>query len=155
TQVGAVEVVGDDVDLPLVHAHVVDRHNAGMTQLGKSPRLLQRRFALVLRRASFSAQHFDGHGTIELSIVAEVYGAEATRSQGIPHLITAEGRRWGQDTRLRRGRASIRTCPKSRQQRPNLRVDELELLPPLLDFGQQFGALAAYLLRLLAEFEHL
>ena len=29
-EVGAVEVIGDDVDLSLVHAHVVDRHDAGV-----------------------------------------------------------------------------------------------------------------------------
>ena len=29
-EVGAIEVVGNDVDLPLLHAHVVDRNNAGV-----------------------------------------------------------------------------------------------------------------------------
>jgi hypothetical protein len=119
-----------------MHAHVVDRHNAGVAQLGEPPRLLQGWFALGLRRASFGAQHFYGHGPIELSIVAEVDGAEATRPQGVPHLITAEGRGWGRDTPRPCGRASIRICPKPRQQRPDLRVDELELLPPLPDFGE-------------------
>ena len=31
TEVGAVEIVGDDVDLALLHAHVVDRNDAGVT----------------------------------------------------------------------------------------------------------------------------
>ena len=52
-EVGAVEVIGDDVDLPLVHAHVVDRHDAGVAQLGEPPRLLQGRFA-GLRRAALA-----------------------------------------------------------------------------------------------------
>src|SRR5262249_59673429 len=51
--------------------------------------------------------------------------------------------------------ASIRIYPKPRKQRPHLRVDELELLPPLPDFGEQLGAVAAHLLRRLAQFEHL
>src|SRR5262249_2280567 len=95
------------------------------------------------------------HEPIELSIVAEVDGAEATRPQGVPHLITAEGRGWDRDTPRPRGRADIRTWPKPRQQRPYLRVDELELLPPLPDFGEQLGTVAAHLLRRLAQFEHL
>ena len=40
-EVGAVEVIGDDVHLPLVHADVVDRHDAGVAQLGEPARLLQ------------------------------------------------------------------------------------------------------------------
>ena len=55
-EVGAVEVIGDDVDLPLVHADVVDRHDAGVAQLGEPPRLLQEPFASAcagpLRRAA-------------------------------------------------------------------------------------------------------
>src|SRR5262249_34560067 len=111
--------------------------------------------ALGLRRAGFGAQHFDGHGPIELSVVAEVDGAEAAGPQGVPHLITAEGRGRGRDTPRRRGRASIRTCPKPRKQLPDLRVDELDLLPPLPDLGEQLGAVAAHLLRRLAQFEDL
>ena len=80
----------------------------------------------------------------------EVDGAEAARPQGAPHLITAEGRGWDRDTLRRRGRASIRTCLKARKQRPDLRVDELELLPPPPDFGEQLGAVAAHLFRRLA-----
>src|SRR5262249_9627925 len=95
------------------------------------------------------------HGPIELSIVPEVDGAEAACTQGAPDLITPEGRGWGRDLPPRRGRASIRTCPKARKQHPDLRVDALELLPPLPDFGEQLGAVAAHLLRRLARAEHL
>src|SRR5215472_7156695 len=152
TGVGAVEVVGDDVDPPLVHAHVVDRHDAGVAQLGEPPRLLQGRFALHLRRAGLGAQHLDGHGPIELGIVAEVDGAEASRPQAAPHLVTAEGRGWGRDTPRPRARAGLRTCPEPRKQLPDLRVDELDLPPPPPDFGEQLGAVAAHLLRRLAQF---
>src|SRR5262249_35727398 len=37
----------------------------------------------------------------------------------------------------------------------DLRVDELELLPPLPDFGEQLGVVPAHLLRRLVQFEDL
>src|SRR5262249_59529285 len=43
-------------------------------------------------------------------------------------------------------------CLKPRKQLPDLRVDELDLPPPLPDFGEQLGAVAAHLLRRLAQF---
>src|SRR4029077_13649380 len=70
---------------------------------GEPSCLLQGRFVLGVRRASSAAQHFDGHGPVELDIVAEVYGTEAARPQGAPHLIAAEGRGRGRDGPRRRG----------------------------------------------------
>src|SRR5262249_20413093 len=75
--------------------------------------------------------------------------------QDTPHLVTAEGRGRSRGGARPRGRAGIRTCPEPRKQRPDLRVDELEFLPPLPDFGEQLGEVAAYLLRRLARVEHL
>jgi hypothetical protein len=39
-EVGTVDIIGDEVDLPLLHAHVVDRRDARVAQLSESPRLL-------------------------------------------------------------------------------------------------------------------
>src|SRR5262245_16249542 len=49
-------------------------------------------FAPRLRLASSATQDFDGHGPVELGVVAEVHGPEAAHPQGAPHLVTAEGR---------------------------------------------------------------
>ncbi len=50
-EVGAVEVIGDDVHLPLVHADVVDRHDAGVAQPGEPSGLLEEPLGLGLRHA--------------------------------------------------------------------------------------------------------
>ena len=65
-EVGAVEEIRDDVDLPLVHADVVDRHDAGVAQLGEPARLLEEPFGLGCGCPAAGAQHLDGHGPVEL-----------------------------------------------------------------------------------------
>ena len=50
-KVRAVKVIGDQIKLPLMHAYVVDGHNAVVTQLGEPPRLLQGLFILDLAAA--------------------------------------------------------------------------------------------------------
>ena len=122
-EVGAVEVIGDDVHLPLLHADVVDRHDAGVAQLGEPSGLLEEPFRLGLRHVGPTAEHLDGHGPVELRVVAEVHGAEAARPQGAPHLVAAEGggrgrgvplrRRLGRRTR-REVRGQIRLAPRLR-----------------------------------------
>ena len=122
-EVGAVEVIGDDVDLPLVHADVVDRHDAGVAQLGEPAGLLEESLRLGLRHLGAAAEDLDGHGPVELGVVAEVHGAEAAGPQGVPHLVAAEGggrgrgvplrRRLGRRTR-RQVRGQIRLAPRLR-----------------------------------------
>ena len=45
-EVGALEVIGDDIHGALVHADVVHRHDAGVAQLREPPRLLPRPFGV-------------------------------------------------------------------------------------------------------------
>ena len=90
-EVGAVEEIRDDVDLPLVQADVVDRHDAGVAQPGEPAGLLEESLGLGVRHVGAAAEDLDGHGPVELRVVAEVHRAEAAGSQGAPHLVAAEG----------------------------------------------------------------
>src|SRR5262249_23248246 len=99
-EVGAVEEIGDDVHLPLVQADVVDRYDAGVPEPGEPSGLLEGPFAVALRPAWGGPQHLDGHGPVELGVMAEVHVAEATRPQGATYLVTAEGRGRGLHRRL-------------------------------------------------------
>ena len=55
--------------------------------------------------AGSAVQHLDGHGPVELAIVAEVHRAEAAGPQQTPHLIAAERRRDREGCRGGRGPA--------------------------------------------------
>ena len=101
-EVGAVEIIRDDVHLPLVQADVVDRHDAGVAQPGEPAGLLEESLGLGVRHVGAAAQDLDGHGPVELRVVAEVHRAEAAGSQGVPHLVAAEGGGRGRGDPLRR-----------------------------------------------------
>ena len=101
-EVGAVEEIRDDVDLPPVQADVMDRHDAGVAQLGEPAGLLEESLGLGLRHLGAAAEHLDGHGPVELRVVAEVHRAEAAGAQGVPHLVAAEGGRRGRGVPLGR-----------------------------------------------------
>ncbi len=90
-EVGAVEEIRDDVDLSPVQADVMDRHDAGVAQLGEPARLLEELLRLGLRHFGAASEDLDGHGPVELRVVAEVHRAEAAGPQGVPHLVAAEG----------------------------------------------------------------
>ena len=98
---GPSRIIRDDVDLPVVQADVVDRHDAGMAQLGEPAGLLEKSLGLGLRHVGAAAKDLDGHGPVELRVVAEVHRAEAAGSQGVPHLVAAEGGGRGRDVPLR------------------------------------------------------
>ena len=101
-EVGAVEEIRDDVNLPPVQADVVDRHDAGVAQLGEPAGLLEESLGLGVRHVGAAAEDLDGHGPVELRVVAEVHRAEAAGSQGVPHLVAAEGGGRGRGVPLRR-----------------------------------------------------
>ena len=48
-----------------------------------------------------AAEDLDGHGPVELRVVAEVHRAEAAGPQGVPHLVAAEGGGRGRGVPLR------------------------------------------------------
>src|SRR5262249_6400582 len=77
-----------------------------------------------------------------------------TATQHRLHLVAGDERQAG-GGRLRRDRAAARKGPDPWKQRPELRVDEVELLPPPPDLREQVGAVAAHLLRRPARVEHL
>ena len=120
-EVGAVEEIRDDVDLSPVQADVMDRHDAGVAQLGEPAGLLEEPLRLGLRHLGAASEDLDGHGPVELRVVAEVHRAEAAGPQGVPHLVAAEGggrgrgvplrRRLGRRTR-RQVRGQIRLAPR-------------------------------------------
>ena len=93
TKIRSIHVVRDDIHPPRVDADIVDRDDAGMAQLGEPARFLQRRVGISQRRCGSGAKHLDGHGPIELRVVAEVHFAEPAGPQRTPHLIASEGRR--------------------------------------------------------------
>ena len=101
-EVGAFEEIRDDVNLPPVQADVVDRHDAGVAQLREPAGLLEESLRLGLRHLGAAAEDLDGHGPVELRVVAEVNRAEAAGSQGVPHLVAAEGGGRGRGVPLRR-----------------------------------------------------
>ena len=101
-EVGAVEEIRDEVDLPPVQADVVHRHDAGVAQLGEPASFLEESLGLGLRHPGAAAEDLDGHGPVELCVVAEVHRAEAAGAQGAPHLVAAEGGRRGRGVPLRR-----------------------------------------------------
>ena len=110
TQVGTLDEVGDEVDLPLVHAHVMHRDDSRMPEPSEPARFLEEPIRLRLQPTGAGMQHLDGDGPIELAVVAEVYDAEAAGTKRAPHLVTTEGlggrrrigRRRGQSHRVDR-----------------------------------------------------
>ena len=105
-QVGAFEEIRDDVDLPPVQADVVDRHDAGMAQLREPAGFLEKSLCRGLAHTvGAAAEDLDGHGPIELRVLAEVNRSETPVSQRVPHAIAAEGRGWRRCVSLRRRRA--------------------------------------------------
>ena len=100
-QVGAFEEIRDDVDLPPVQADVVDRHDAGMAQLREPAGFLEKSLRPGLRHLGAAAEDLDGHGPVELRVLAEVNRSEAPASQGVPHPVAAEGGGRGRDVPLR------------------------------------------------------
>ena len=148
-------------------ADVVDGDDVRVVEVGDGAGLGQVGFGVVGPGDQMGVRHLDRHGALQLVVVGQVDEAEAALAQQPLDAVaadvrrqrgggvSAEGRGWGRDAPGRRGRAGIRTCPEPRKQRPDLRVDELEFLPPLPDFRQQLGAVAAHLLRRLPRVEHL
>ncbi len=94
-EIGAFEEVRDDVDLSPVQADVVDRHDAGVAQPREPAGLLEEPLCLGLRHLGAAAEDLDGHGPVELRVVAQVHRAEAAGPQDVAHLVTAEGSRRG------------------------------------------------------------
>jgi hypothetical protein len=94
-------------------------------------------------------QHLERNRAIERSLSGLVDDAHAAAAQHAQHLVAGDLRQAG-GGRHARERAGRRISPKLRKQRHDLRVDELELLPPLPEFRQQFGAVTAHFLRRLA-----
>ena len=129
-EVGAFEEIRDDVNLPPVHADVMDRHDAGMAQLREPAGFLEKSLHAGLRHVGAAAEDLDGDGPVELRVLAEVNRAEAPGSQGVPHPIAAESGGRGRDVPLRRrpGRRArrevhgqIRRAPRrTRGPRPGL-----------------------------------
>ena len=123
-EVRAIEIIRDDVHLPLVQADVVDRHDAGVAQPCEPAGLLEEALGLGVRHVGAAAEDLDGHGPVELRVVAEVHRAEAAGSQDVPHLVAAEGGRrgWGDRGRRRLAgrtrrevRGQIRLAPRLRR----------------------------------------
>ena len=114
-EVGAIEEVRDDVDLSPVQADVVDRHDAGVAQPCEPAGLLEEPLRLGLRHLGAAAEDLDGHGPVELRVVAQVHRAEAAGPQDVPHLVAAEGGRRGRGVppRRRLGRRIAASCPWS------------------------------------------
>jgi hypothetical protein len=70
--------------------------------LGEPPCFLKGRVDGVgLRRTASGAQHFDCHRPVELSVVAEVHGAEAALPQDAPHLVCQAEPRLAQEAPVR------------------------------------------------------
>src|SRR3954453_19483928 len=88
----------------------MDRHDAGLAQLGEPARLLEELLRLGLRHPGAAPEDLDGHGTVELRVVAEVNRTEAAGPQGVPHLVAAEagGRSGGAPPLRRPGRRNRR-----------------------------------------------
>ena len=85
------DIVRNDVDLPIVQADVVDRHDAGVAELREPAGLLEEPLGRGGRHVGAAAMHLDGHWSVKLFVVAEVDRAEAAGSQGVLHPVTAEG----------------------------------------------------------------
>ena len=96
-EIRACKVVRNDVDLPVVQADVVDRHDARVAELREPAGLLEEPISRGGRHMGAAAMHLDGHWSVELLVVAEVDRAETAGSQCVLHPVTAEGDRngWG------------------------------------------------------------
>ncbi len=111
-----------------------------------------------------AGEHLEGDGPLEGQVPRLVDDAHAAPAEYRLHLIAGNlrqvgGGRHGVLVNCRRStsgdvRAVIQNGPKSRQQRPDLGVDEAEFLPPLPDFREQVGAVAAHLFGRLPRVEH-
>jgi hypothetical protein len=88
----------------------MDRYDPGVAQPCEPAGLLEKSLRFTSRHLGAAAKHLDGHGPVELRVVAEVHGAEAASSQGAPNLVSAEGgrRNWGIPIRRRLGRPTRR-----------------------------------------------
>ncbi len=95
SEVVALEIVGNDVDLSILRADVVHRDDPAVTQPGQSPRFEQQTLGLSRRCVGAATKDFDGDGPVELGVVAEVHGAEAALAELLAHFVAAEsgGRR--------------------------------------------------------------
>ena len=76
-----------------------------------------------------SAEHLDGHGPVELGVVAQIYSAEAAGPQPTPHLIAAKRRRDGDAVGGRRGRLFSRF-------RREVRIVPVAVLKPHVRIGR-------------------
>jgi hypothetical protein len=97
----------------------MDRHDAGVAQPCEPAGLLEESLRLGLRRLGAAAEDLDGHGPVELRVVAEVHRAVAAGPQGAPHLVAAEGGR-GVPLRRRVGRRTWRYVRGQIQLAPRL-----------------------------------
>ena len=78
-----------------------------------------------------SRDHLESDGALEGQVPGLVHDAHAAPAEHPLNLVA--GDLW-QRGGWRRGRAFSRTCREPRNQRSELRVDELEFLPPPADF---------------------
>src|SRR5262249_37431159 len=90
-QVNAFQVIGNDVNLSVVHPDVVHCNNTRVTQLGELTRFTH--VLLFPARARFAAHDLNSYLPVELRVMGKVYLAEAALSESAPYLVTAEASR--------------------------------------------------------------
>ena len=100
-EVGSVEKIRDDKNLPAVQADVMNRNDPGVTQLGEPARLLKELIRLCLRHLRAASEHLDGDGPIELRVMAEIDSAITADAQACSAPRSGRKRRDGRGDPVR------------------------------------------------------
>ncbi len=91
----AIEIVGDDENLAVLRADVVDGYDSRVPQPGQAAGLAEQAVGFRSRNVGAATEYLDGDLPIELCIVPQVDRAKRPLSQPLSHLIATEGSRRG------------------------------------------------------------
>ena len=92
-EVGAFEVVRDEIDQAVLHADVVHRHDSGMTQLCEPPCLCMETLGVCLGGKGAGIEDLDGDRTPQLLVLGEEHLAVSTRAERTLDDVSPEGPR--------------------------------------------------------------
>jgi hypothetical protein len=99
-QRGALDAGADDVRHGLGVPHLVDRHDTGVAQPGRVPRLMDEPVHVGRRRRPVQARHLHGHDAVQLDVPGAVHGPERALADHLEQLELAQAGRPGRRTRF-------------------------------------------------------
>src|SRR3954470_8767428 len=85
----AFDVFLDDVRHPVMLLNVEHYDQGGVFQLGRRASFFDKSCHALRRFKPFPPRHFQGHEPIKLSVVSEIYDAEAAAAKDAANLVPA------------------------------------------------------------------